>query len=45
MAIHTHTPSEVKPEDGSEKPKDVAETCIFTKLFLKSCAGLYYIIH
>ena len=40
--IYIYTPSEVQPEDGSIKPKDVVVTCIFTTLILNSCVSLYY---
>jgi len=39
-----YTPIWVQPEDGSKKPKHVAESCIFTKLLKKSSIRKYYII-
>jgi hypothetical protein len=44
VRARAHTPSEVHPEGSSKKLKDTTETCTFTKLFLKSCVRLYYII-
>jgi hypothetical protein len=39
-----HRSIQVKPEDGSQKPKHAAESCKFMKYLIKSCVRLYYII-
>ena len=33
--IYTHTPSQIQPEDGSKKPKNVADICKFIKYLIK----------
>ena len=38
------TPSQIQPENGSKKPKHIAEGCKFIKYLIKSCVRLFYYI-